>query len=72
MFRHVDVIGFVSYVHPAAVINAAFCMPGSLLMLVGNKRGDHMKKAHECLLLFAPSCCGECFFNYMWRFVYVY
>ena len=33
---------FVSYVHPVAVLNAAFCMTCSLLMLVEDARGDHM------------------------------
>ena len=36
---------FVSCVHPVAVINAAFCMTCSLLMLVENARGDHMEEA---------------------------
>ena len=59
-------------VHPMAVLNAAFCMTCSLLMLVEDARGDHMEEAysraglrtafvgsHECLLLFIPSCCSE-------------
>ena len=59
---------FVSCVHPMAVLNAAFRMTCSLLMLVENARGDHMEEAysiaglittHECLLLFTPSCCSE-------------
>ena len=33
---------FVSCEHPMAVLNAAFCMPCSLLMLVEDARGDHM------------------------------
>ena len=33
---------FVSYVHTVAVLNAAFCMTYSLLMLVNDARGDHM------------------------------
>ena len=61
-------------VHPVAVLNAAFGMTCSLLMLVEDARGDHMEEAysstrshnyligaHECLLLFTPSCCSECF-----------
>ena len=49
------------YVHPVAVLNAAFYMTCSLLMLVEVARGDHMEEAysragligsHECLLLF--------------------
>ena len=38
---------FVSCVHPVAVINAAFCMTCSLLMLVEDTRGDHMKEAYS-------------------------
>ena len=53
---------FVSCVYPVAVLNAAFCMTCSLLMLVKNARGDHMD-SHECLLLFTPSCCSECFYD---------
>ena len=33
---------FVSCVHPVAVLNAAFSMTCSLLMLVEDARGDHM------------------------------
>ena len=69
---------FVSCVHPVAVLNAAFCMTCSLLMLVEDAIGDHTEEAysragritalyflgsHECLLLFTPSCCGECFYD---------
>ena len=32
---------FVSCVHPVAVLNVAFCMTFSLLMLVEDTRGDH-------------------------------
>ena len=58
-------------VHPVAVLNAAFCMTCSLLMLVEDAIGDHTEEAysrarshncfigsHECLLLFTPSCCS--------------
>ena len=38
---------FVSYVHPMAVLNAAFCMASSLLMLVEDERGDHMEEAYS-------------------------
>ena len=67
---------FVSCVHPVAVLNAALCMTCSLLMLVEDAIGDHTEKAssraglnncfigsHECLLLFTPSCCSECFYD---------
>ena len=33
---------FVSCMHPVAVLNAAFCMTCSLLMIVEYERGDHM------------------------------
>ena len=63
---------FVSCVHPVAVLNATFCMTCSLLMLVEEAIGDHTEEAyssncfigsHECLLLFTPSCCIECFYD---------
>ena len=63
---------FLSCVHPVAVLNAAFCMTCSLLMLVEDAIGDHTEEAysragcigsHECLLLFTPSCCSECFYD---------
>ena len=38
---------FVSCVHPVAVLNAAFCMTYSLLILVEHARGDHMEEAHS-------------------------
>ena len=38
---------FVSCVHPAAVLNAAFCMTCSLLVLVEDERGDHMEEAYS-------------------------
>ena len=60
---------FVSCVHSLAVLNAAFCITFSLLMLVEDARGDHMEEAyylvgsHGCLLLFTSSCCSECFYD---------
>ena len=33
---------FVSCVHPLSVLNAAFCMTCSFLMLVEDETGDHM------------------------------
>ena len=48
---------------------------GLFLMLVEDARGDHMEGilqsrfydfligSHECLLLFSPSCCGQCFYH---------
>ena len=38
---------FVSCVHHVAVLNAAFGMSGSLLMLVEDARGDHMEVAYS-------------------------
>ena len=37
----------VSCVHPVAVLNAAFCMTCSLLMLVEDARGDHTEEAYS-------------------------
>ena len=34
-------------VHPVAVLNAAFCMTCSLLMLVEDARSDHMEEAYS-------------------------
>ena len=38
---------FVFYVHPVAVLNSAFSMTCSLLMLVEGVRGDHMEEAYS-------------------------
>ena len=38
---------FVSFVHPVAVLHAAFCMTYSLLMLVKEARGDHTEEAYS-------------------------
>ena len=38
---------FVSCVHPVAVLNAAFCMTCSLLMLGEDARGDHTEEAYS-------------------------
>ena len=60
MFRHADVVCLCL----VAVLNAAFCMTCSLLMLVEYERGILQSRSHdcpigsnECLLLFTPSCC---------------
>ena len=37
---------FVSCVNPVAVLNAAFCMTCSLLMLVEDERGDPVVEAY--------------------------
>ena len=47
MFRHADVVCFVSCVHPVAVLNAAFCMTCSLLMLVEDAICDHTEEAYS-------------------------
>ena len=60
---------FVSCVHHVAVLNAAFCMTCSLLMLVEDAMGRPYGRgillslidSPECLFLFTPSFCGECF-----------
>ena len=43
---------FVSCVNPVAVLNAAFYMIYSLLILVEDARGDHMEEAYSkaCLI----------------------
>ena len=38
---------FVSCVHPVEVLNAAFCMTCSLLMLFEDARGDHIEEAYS-------------------------
>ena len=38
---------FVSCVYPVAVLNAAFCMTCSLLMLVKDAIGDHTEEAYS-------------------------
>ena len=38
---------FVSCVHPMVVLNTAFCMTCSLLMLVEDATGDHMEEAYS-------------------------
>ena len=38
---------FVSCVHPVAVLNDAFCMTCSLLMLVEDAIGDHTEEAYS-------------------------
>ena len=38
---------FVPCVHPVAVLNAAFCMTCSLLMLVEDAIGDHTEEAYS-------------------------
>ena len=50
VFRHADV---VSCVHPVAVLNVAFCMTCSLLMLTEDARDDRgilQSRYHDCLV----------------------
>ena len=56
--------------HPVAVLNAEFCMTCSLLMLVEERRPYRrgilqicLVGSHECLLMFTPPCCSECFYD---------
>ena len=39
---------FVCCVHPVAVLNAAFCMTCSLLMLVEDGRSILQSRSHDC------------------------
>ena len=48
---------FVSCVHPVAVLNAAFSITCSLLMLVEDAIGDHTEEEYLCC---ACGCCGDC------------
>ena len=75
MFRHADVVSLWSCVHPVEVLNAAFCINCSLLMLVEDARRpygrsilqsrshDWLIGSHEFILLFNPFYCGECFYH---------
>ena len=66
---------FVSCVHPVAVLNAAFCMTQFVNAGRGCNRPPYRRGilqsrshncfigSHECLLLFTPSCCSECFYD---------
>ena len=55
MFHHADVCVFCAsggssqccVLHPVAVLNAAFCMTCSLLMLVEDAIGDHTGEAYS-------------------------
>ena len=76
MFRHADVVCLCLVCILWQFSMLRFCMTCSLLMLVEDAIGDHTEEAysraglincfigsHECLLLFTPSCCGECFYD---------
>ena len=47
MFRHADVICLCLVCIPVAVLNAAFCMTCSLLMLAEDAIGDHTEEAYS-------------------------
>ena len=51
MFRHADVVCLCLVRHPVAVLNAAFCMTCSLLMLVEDTIGDHTEEAYSGLII---------------------
>ena len=46
---------FVSGVHPVGVLNAAFCIICSLLMLVEDAIGDHTEGAYSSAVLITAS-----------------
>ena len=65
----------LSYLH-VAVLNAAFCMTCSLVMLVEDAIGDHTEEAYSRAGLITAlwvamsvsfclphSCCSECFYD---------
>ena len=62
---------FVSCVHPVAVLNdLQFVNAGRGYNRRPYRRGILQNRYHncfigsnECLLLFTPSCCGECFYD---------
>ena len=41
---------FVSCVHPVTVLNAAFCMTCSLLMLVDDAKGILQSQSYDCII----------------------
>ena len=52
---------FVSCVHPVAVLNVAFCMTCSLLMLVEDAIGDHTEEVPNDTARFtAFGACQPC------------
>ena len=70
----------VSCVHPMAVLNAAFCMTCSLLILVEDARGDHMEEAysragsHDCFIgvfFYLPHTVAVCVFAFVVACVFV-
>ena len=59
---------FVSCVHPVAVLNAAFCMTCSLLMIVEDARSHYMEEAHSRAGIMTAWCLAckdhvSCYFN---------
>ena len=49
---------FVSCVHPVAVLNVAFCMTCSLLMLVEDAIGETIRNVFWCSCYFVVECYG--------------
>ena len=43
----IHMVCVVSCLYPVAVLNAAFCMSCSLVILVEDARGDHMEEAYS-------------------------
>ena len=65
---------FVSCVNPVSILNDAFCMTCSLFVrgckrlpygrgILQRRSHDCLVGSHECLILFTPSCCCECFYH---------
>ena len=59
---------YVCVLYPVAVLNAAFCITCSLLMLAEDARGTLQSRSHNCLIgsheclpLPTPGRCRECF-----------
>ena len=48
---------FLSSVHPLAILNAAFCMTFSLLILIENLRIDHIEQVYTRSGLTSVSFC---------------
>ena len=64
---------FVSCVHPVTVLNAGRgCKRRPYGRgILQSRSHDYLISSHECLLLFTPSCCCECFYH-LWWIVWLY
>ena len=49
--------GFVSVVHPVAIMSAVFCVICSLLRFVSDAIGDHMVETYSSMGLVVSFCC---------------